>query len=278
MSVAVVFDSAGTLLHTFRVAKDIINDSIMVDIETTTMTYTCDDRALITLYVHSRDIIDADPGMLLSSYIREHNTHFGIACSCQVITADQVWAALSGDRRAHISDLQECIRMVWKSCRKEAVVAMASGVMINLTLGGIEFAITSGGRPFPGARSTVRRLQEMGVATYIASGDRTDKLVRIADYLGIPHDNVHGVATPAIKAQVVEDLKTQYDLVVMVGDGINDLTAMHTADIAILSEEQSRKKPAPLYDAADHVITKVTEVADIVASLENNSRAPDVPI
>ncbi|KQC03308.1 MAG: haloacid dehalogenase [Methanoculleus sp. SDB] len=268
MSVAVVFDSAGTLLHTYRVAKDLIQDSIMVDIETTTLAYACEGRALVTLYVHSRDIIDAAPETLLSSYITEHHTPFGIACSCQVVTGDQVKAALADDRRAHIGDLQDCIRMVWKSCRKEAVVAMASGVMINLVLGGIEFVITSGGRPFPGARSTIRRLQEMGVATYIASGDRTDKLVRIADYLGIPHDNVHGVATPAIKAQVVDDLRTQYDTVVMVGDGINDLNAMYTADLAILSEQQSGKKPSPLYDAADHVITKVTEVVDIVASLK----------
>ncbi|NYT06179.1 MAG: HAD family hydrolase [Methanomicrobiales archaeon] len=278
MSVAVVFDSAGTLLHTYRVAKDVLHDEMLVDIETTTLTYASDDRALVTIYVHSRDIIDASPDMLLSAYLAEHRIGFGIACACGVVTADQVASALAADKKARIGDLQECIRTVWKICKKEAVVAMASGVILNTTRNAIEYVITSGGRPFPGAKSTIRRLQEMGVATYVASGDRTDKLVRMADYLGIPHNNVHGVATPSIKAQVIEDLKTQYDVVVMVGDGINDLTAMTRADVAILSEQQSGKKPEPLYATADFVIQQVTEVPDIVASLESKERKQSVSI
>jgi soluble P-type ATPase len=267
MSIAVVFDSAGTLLHTYRVVKDILHDTLLLDVETTDLTFSCDARALVTLYVHSRDIIDAPPDQLLSSYILDHHVAFGVACSCQVITADRVAEILHHDRYARVGDMQECIRQVWKSCKKEAVVAMASGVMINQTLEGIEFAITSGGRPFPGAKSTITSLHRMGVATYVASGDRTDKLVKMADYLGIPHDNVHGVATPSIKAQVVEDLKSQYDLVVMVGDGINDLSAMRKAHVAILTKQQSGTKPAPLEAAADYIVGKVSEVVEIIGKI-----------
>lgn len=275
MSIAVVFDSAGTLLHTFRVAKDILHNTLLLDVETTDLTFSCDARALVTIYVHSRDIIDAPPDQLLSSYLIDHRIGFGVACSCQVITGDQVADILYHDRFARVGDLQECIRMVWKSCKKESVVAMASGVMINLTLGGIEFAITSGGRPFPGAKSTISDLQRMGVATYIASGDRTDKLVKMADYLGIPHDNVHGVATPSIKAQVVEDLKSQYDVVVMVGDGINDLSAMKKADVAILTKQQSVTKPAALEQAAHVTVSKVSEVVGIIGKI-NKGEAPEL--
>jgi soluble P-type ATPase len=268
MSVAVVFDSAGTLLRTFRVAKDIRRDELIVDVETTTLAYSCEDRALITLYLHSLDVMEAPPEQLLSEFLTAHQIGFGIACACQVITAEDVAAILYHDRHARVGDLQDCIRRVWEICKREAVVAMASGVMINQMLEGIEYAITSGGRPFRGARETIRELQKMGIATFVASGDRTDKLMRMADYLGIPHDNVHGVATPAIKAQVVRDLKTQYDTVIMVGDGINDLTALREADVAILSEQQSGNKPDSLVGAADHIIRSVTEVADIVRKLQ----------
>ncbi len=39
MSIAVVFDSAGTLLHTYRVAKDVERQELLPGIETVTLTF-----------------------------------------------------------------------------------------------------------------------------------------------------------------------------------------------------------------------------------------------
>jgi soluble P-type ATPase len=269
MTTAVVFDSAGTLLLTYRVLKDVINDTVQNNVETITLTASCKERALILLYVHSRDIIDEDPSRLLSGYLQENNIDFGISCTCKAVTADYIRDLLYNDSRATIGDLQGCIRTVWGACKKETVVALNSGVMLNGNHGGIEFVVTAGGRPFSRARETIQNLQTMGVGTYIASGDRTKKLMKMADYLGVPQDNTHGVATPAIKEQVVEDLKRQYDMVVMVGDGINDLRAMKKADFAILSLQQNTDKPEPLLKAADFTINSVHEVVDIVDRLRN---------
>ncbi|HQC11934.1 MAG TPA: HAD family hydrolase, partial [Methanoregulaceae archaeon] len=110
-------------------------------------------------------------------------------------------------------------------------------------------------------------LHRIGIPTFIASGDRAAKLEKMADYLGIPRDRVFGVATPTIKAQIIADLQAEYDRVVMVGDGINDLCAMKKADISILSEEQSGEKPDELYEAADFVIKDVRKVVDIVKEI-----------
>ncbi|MDE4908987.1 HAD family hydrolase [Methanogenium marinum] len=269
MTTAVVFDSAGTLLRTYRVLKDVRNNTVQKNVETITLTASCKERALILLYLHSREIIDEDPTRLLSGYLSENNIEFGISCTCKAVTADYIRNLLYNDSHATIGDLQGCIRTVWGACKKESIVALNSGVMLNGNLGGIEFVITAGGRPFSRARETIQDLQAMGISTYIASGDRTNKLMRMADYLGIPQDNTHGVATPAIKEQVVEDLKRQYDTVIMVGDGINDLRAMKKADFAILSLQQNRKKPDPLMKAADYIIDSVHEVVDIVDSLHH---------
>ncbi|MDD1648554.1 MAG: HAD family hydrolase, partial [Methanomicrobiales archaeon] len=103
----------------------------------------------------------------------------------------------------------------------------------------------------------------------IASGDRAAKLEKIAEHLGIPLDRVHGVATPSIKAQIVADLKEEYDAVAMVGDGINDLAALQRADVAILSLQQPGEKPAALTAEADYVVKKV---ADVVPILERIAR------
>ncbi|MDD4127182.1 MAG: HAD family hydrolase [Methanomicrobium sp.] len=269
MKTAVVFDSAGTLLHTYRIARDVINNSIVEGVETTTLTCSAKGRALVLLYAHSKNIINAPEEEILSSYLKANNINFGVACSCGVVTITEVSDILYSDSTAKISDLQICIKSVWNCCKKLPVVAMNSGVIVNKNLNRIEYVITSGGRPFSGAKKTIQTLQEMDIATYVASGDRTDKLMKMADYLGIPHGNVHGVATPSMKAQVVKDLKTLYDNVIMVGDGVNDIAAMKEADIAILTEQQKGKKPKILIEAADYIIKDVSEVVNITAKSSN---------
>ncbi|HTY15874.1 MAG TPA: HAD family hydrolase [Methanoregulaceae archaeon] len=273
MSVAVVFDSAGTLLHTYRVAKDVLNNELLPGIETTMLTFSSPDRVLVVMHIHSRDVVAAPPDMLLSQFLVERNAGFGISCTRKIITSEEIGDTLYRDTTARVNDLQQCIRDVWKTCSREAVVTMNSGVILNMALHCIEFTVTTGGRPFEGAKEAITDLHRMGIPTFIASGDRTAKLERIADYLGIPRDRVYGVATPSVKAQIVADLKCEYDTIVMVGDSINDLCAMKMADIAILTEEQSGGKPEELYDTAEYVVKSVSEVVEIVKKLQ----APDVP-
>lgn len=264
MAVAVVFDSAGTLLRTFRVAKDLSKRTLLLDIETTILTFSSMDRVLLVLHAHSKEIMNAPPGQLLSEYLSLHRIGFGIACTRRVVTAEDVAEVLYHDKNARVGDLQECIRAVWEQCRREAIIAMDSGAIVNMSLGSTEFVITTGGRPFDGAKDAIHELQRLGIATYIASGDREAKLERIADYLGIPRENVFGIATPSVKARVVEDLRERYDMVMMVGDGINDLPAFRSADTAILTEQQPADRPEELYRAADYVVQDLAEVVRVV--------------
>jgi soluble P-type ATPase len=267
MSVAVVFDSAGTLLNTYRVAKDICHKKLLPGIETTTLTYSSPDRVLIVLPVHSKDLMACPPDTLLSDYLVRHDIRFGISCTRKITTAEEIGDILYTDMRCTVGDLQECIRNVWSVCREETMVTMNSGAIINMEKGGIEFTITAGGWPFERAKETISALHRMGVPTYIASGDRVTKLEKMADHLGIPRDRVYGVATPTVKAQIVTDLRQEYDRVLMVGDGINDLCAMQNADVAILTIQQAGDRPEALYKEADHVIKSVSEVVPIVQEI-----------
>jgi Cu+-exporting ATPase len=267
MSVAVVFDSAGTLLNTYRVAKDICNKKLLPGIETTTLTFSSPDRVLVVLPVKSKMMIDTPSDTLLSDYLIEHNMSFGVSCTRRITTAEEIGDVLYADKTARVGDLQECIRNVWTVCKAESVVTMNSGAIINMALGAVEFTITAGGWPFDGAKETITSLHRMGVPTFIASGDRVTKLEKMADHLGIPRDRVYGVATPTVKAQIVSDLKQEYDKVLMVGDGINDLCAMRNADIAILTIQQAGDRPEELYAAADFVVKDVGAVLPIVQDL-----------
>ena len=275
MSVAVVFDSAGTLLNTYRVAKDIANKKLLPGIETTTLTFSSPDRVLIVLPVHSKDLMAADGNRLLSEYLIARNVSFGVSCTRKIITAEDIGDVLYTDEHARVSDLQECIRNVWSICKEETVLTLNSGAIINMADKGIEFTITAGGWPFDGAKGVVTSLHRMGVPMFIASGDRVTKLEKMADHLGIPRDRVYGVATPTVKAQIVNDLRQEYDQVLMVGDGINDLAAMRTADIAILTIQQPGDRPEELYRVADHVVNNVRDVVGIVQSLLRSGTISD---
>jgi Cu+-exporting ATPase len=267
MSIAVIFDSAGTLLNTYRVAKDICKRKLLPGIETTTLTFSSPDRVLVVLPVHSKDIMNTPGDMLLSSYLVEHNIGFGVSCTRKIVTAEEIGDVLYTDCRVHVNDLQECIRNVWTVCKAESVVTMNSGAIVDMAEKCIEFAITAGGWPFDGAKEAITSLHRLGVPTFIASGDRVTKLEKMADHLGIPRDRVYGVATPTVKAQIVNDLRQEYDRVVMVGDGINDLCAMRNADIAILTIQQPGERPEELFREADYVVKNVSEVITIVKNL-----------
>ena len=273
MSVAVVFDSAGTLLRTYRVARDLLRSEMLVEVETIPLTFAAEGRVLVLLNLNSQDIVTAPETQLLSNYLLEQSIEFGVSCSRRVIPADDVAAILYTDRQARISDMQACIRQVWSCCKQqESIIAMNSGVILNVDIPGVEFTVTTGGRPFRGARDTISELHRMGVPTYIASGDRVTKLERMGDYLGIPRERIYGVATPSMKAQIVEELQEHYYKVVMVGDAINDLKAFQKADLAILTEQQSDSKPDILYANTDLVIRDVSEVPGIVAELLKDTR------
>jgi Cu+-exporting ATPase len=267
MSVAVVFDSAGTLLNTYRVAKDICNKKLLPGIETTTLTFSSPDRVLVVLPVHSKEMINTPADTLLSEYLVQNKMGFGVSCTRRITTAEEIGNILYADKRARVGDLQECIRNVWTVCREESVVTLNSGAIINMAHGAVEFTITAGGWPFDGAKETITSLHRMGVPTFIASGDRVTKLEKMADHLGIPRDRVYGVATPSVKAQIVSDLQLEYDKVLMVGDGINDLCAMRNADIAILTIQQAGDRPEELYAAADYIVKDVGAVLPIVQEL-----------
>lgn len=77
----------------------------------------------------------------------------------------------------------------------------------------------------------VRQLQEMGIALYMLTGDNEATASAIAAQTGIQHFKAE--VMPQQKADFVKELQRQGKVVAMVGDGINDSTALATADVSI---------------------------------------------
>lgn len=103
------------------------------------------------------------------------------------------------------------------------------------------------------AAATVSELRGFGIDTAMLTGDNRATAASIAEKTGVA--NVYSELLPKQKVDVVEDLVKNYEIVAMVGDGVNDAPAMarsslgiamgaagtdvalETADIALMSDE-----------------------------------------
>jgi P-type Cu+ transporter len=84
--------------------------------------------------------------------------------------------------------------------------------------------------PRPTSAGAVARLRDMGVETFMLTGDNQTTARAIAAQLGI--DRMRAEVLPQDKAAVVDELKGENGVVGMAGDGINDAPALAAADVS----------------------------------------------
>jgi P-type Cu+ transporter len=83
----------------------------------------------------------------------------------------------------------------------------------------------------PTAIAAVRQLHVLGIQTAMITGDNLGSANRVAREVGI--DRVFAQVLPGAKADVINSLKSEKQIVAMVGDGINDAPALAAADVGI---------------------------------------------
>ena len=144
--------------------------------------------------------------------------------------------------------------------RAHADGALAAFVAIDQRTRGV---VLFRDRMRPGVPELVTRLRALGVRrTVMLTGDRADNARAIAAESGI--DQVEADLLPQDKVTILEQLKRQYDPIVMVGDGINDAPALATATVGIAMGAHGTGISA---EAADIVllVDDVSRVGDAVA-------------
>jgi Cu2+-exporting ATPase len=77
----------------------------------------------------------------------------------------------------------------------------------------------------------INQMQDMGIDLYMLTGDNEATAKAIAQQTGIKRYKAN--VLPQHKADFVKELQQQGKIVAMVGDGINDSTALATADVSI---------------------------------------------
>lgn len=270
MKIAVVFDSAGTLLRMYRVVKNIKSGEYLHEVVSTELVGKRPYCAILVMQVDSNKLIECPSDMKISDFIRKYDIDIEVGCSRAQIDKTTALSVVEEDKRATMSDLKDVMAAVKRRCPD--IFYMGVGLIIDVEAKNIPYVICTGGKVYSGTSEVIRTLNKMGVDTYIASGDSMRNLSALAKNVNVPLDQVFEIATPRRKEEIVKGLKKRYDRVVMVGDGVNDILAMRASDLGVLSIQQTGKCPPSLREEADAVIKDIREVVGVVEHLKHNPK------
>ncbi|MHC1575736.1 MAG: HAD family hydrolase [Methanosarcinaceae archaeon] len=262
--IAVVFDSAGTLLHMYRVAKEADSGQIIENIESTFLVAKQRGRALVVLHTDNGTILSADPDMSVIDFIDKNNVSVGISCSNGQITADQAYEVIKGSN-VSMGDVRDVLCWVRRRCPN--IFYIASGFIVDVVNNDVPYVLSTGGRLYGNTKRTVQELKKREVDTYIASGDSIQNLKRLVQCIDIPVEDVYEIANTHEKERIVQQLKESYDTVLMVGDGMNEILALRAADVGVVTVQQGDDRPVELKKAADVLIDDIINVVDVVDEL-----------
>ncbi|MCD1295756.1 haloacid dehalogenase [Methanocella sp. CWC-04] len=262
MRTAIVFDSAGTLLKVYRVAKDVARKQLVENVVSTNIIVKGHNCALVALKAEPVEIFGIDKDIYVSEFIDKNNILMDIVCRGTKCPGEQIREAAIEDRSATIGDLQEAIAAVKFKCKDIYYVNI--GLVVDIANRSIPYVLATGGKLFTGVTGMIGRIMASGADVYIASGDNYKSLITLAEELKIPLSNVYDALSPSGKRDVVMSLKEKYDRVIMVGDGINDQLAFQAADMGVLTLQQDGTRPVILYESADLIVDNILEVENIV--------------
>lgn len=258
---AIVFDNSGTLIERYRALKDVQTGLICDNVSSLDLVDNGIERALVVLQTDpAKCIINAKPNQTIYEFINRNKIDISISYSTTEIKKEELMDAIKNDK-SQVEDIQDTIQAVMDK-KYNVQICSGSGIIVALNLRKIEFTISSGGRVFPEVPDVVKELQKRDIDIFIASGDRKGSLQKLAEFIGIPRENVFDTADAWKKMEIIKGLKRNYK-VMMVGNSVNDMFALEEADIGVLTEQQKENNPEKLYDTADVVISNINELLDV---------------
>jgi len=262
---AVVFDGAGVIYAPFRIIKDVETGvTHRSSVSGITVTDRLKRGALAVLNTKYEQTIEQDdPATNLSDLMKDKKIENKVIYKKDVISDEEILETLLRDTNVKVRDVHETVTLL-RRC--DILPVMGVGLIVDMVKGAIRYVIAGGINLFPGTIKLFKELRELGVLTFIASGDRIVP-EEMAVYLpDVPPDHIFGMMNPEDKRKLVRSLKEDYT-VMMVGDDRNDYLAMREADIAVLSLQEAADRPQEVFEVADFSINELGELTGIIKGM-----------
>jgi len=141
--------------------------------------------------------------------------------SRDVMVGTPTFVAENGANAAQLDD----VVAAWEERGYTVVVVAAAGECIG--------AIALADTPLADAAQAVRALERRGMNVHMVTGDNERAARHVAQQVGIRPADVHARVLPEQKSALVERLRQEGKVVMMVGDGINDAPALALADLGV---------------------------------------------
>jgi Cu+-exporting ATPase len=256
---AIVFDNAGTILKRVTSLKDMSNNNIIFETNTIGIANKNEDSLILVFQTPTKKLMKFDCKII--DFLGNNKESYEISYSQKKFSKDEVIEALKNDETT-FKDIADTAHALIN--RYDIEICSGSAMIVNIAQKKIEYVYTAGGLFFDETRNLVRKLQEIQIPIYIASGDNKQSLFKIASILNIPEGNVYHTCNMNCKEKVVSSLQKKYSHVTMVGNHTNDILAIKKADTGILSIQQGEKLPKNLKESADFVVSDIFQVLKIV--------------
>lgn len=259
---AIVFDNSGTLVERYRVIKDLSNNKLITHINSMTLVDDIESAALAVLQFNTATLNKLNPNMLISNLIKEYNIEISISYSNNFNLKDEDILNMIKNDEAIIKDISDCFPLL-KEKVPDMQLCNGSALIIDVKNKKIAYTITSAGKLFPKAKSTIETLKNRNIEIFIASGDRSGAISKLTEIIGIEKNHGFSTASTKRKGEIIKNLQNKGYKVMMVGDGPNDIQAFNNADIATLTLEQKGDCSEKLKKYADYVIEDISKILEI---------------
>ena len=205
----VLFDKTGTLTvgAPAIVSTEVFDDSL----DETQCSYLA--AALETVSTHP----------IANAFVVADNNH--VATEQRVVVGDGVAGTIDG-RRWRLGRFDFVVNESTESSRDQDSTSVYLGTSERIVA---RFDLEDAIRP--NATETLQQLTNLGLTLALVSGDNAKPVRRVAASLGIA--DYHSGCTPENKLQVIRAAQQSGDVVIMVGDGINDAPVLAGADTSI---------------------------------------------
>ncbi len=161
----------------------------------------------------------------------QENARFSAVSKFRSVTGKGVRGVVKG--REILLGKPEWFDEIGKKIEKKVYELENDGKTVVLLKDGNEFgALAVSDVIKPDSAEAVAKFKQMGLETYMITGDNERVAKAVAGKVGVDH--YYAGVLPEEKSEFVEELKKKGKKVAMVGDGINDAPAIALADVGIV--------------------------------------------